>query len=42
VGDGLEIRFWHDVWCEDQTLEEAFSTLNGIACFKEALVFNHL
>ena len=24
VGDGSKIRFWHDVWCGDQTLKEGF------------------
>jgi hypothetical protein len=38
VGDGSKVWFWHDVWCEDHTLKEAFLMLFAIACFMEALV----
>jgi hypothetical protein len=24
VGDGLCIRFWHDIWCSDSALKSSF------------------
>jgi hypothetical protein len=32
VGDGTKIRFWHDLWCGDQTLKESFQELFSIVC----------
>jgi hypothetical protein len=32
VGDGSKVRFWHDLWCGDMALKEAFLDLYGIAC----------
>jgi len=32
-GDGSKIRFWHDVWCGDQTLKVAFPKLFSITHF---------
>jgi len=32
VGDGSEVSFWHDLWCKDMALKEAFLDLYGIAC----------
>jgi hypothetical protein len=42
VGDGSNIRFWHDLWCEDMALKEAFPGLFGIACAKDAFVADHM
>jgi hypothetical protein len=36
------IRFWHDVWCEEMTLKEAFPVLYGITRDKDALAATHL
>jgi hypothetical protein len=41
VGDWSRMRFWHDVWWEDQTLKEAFPMFS-IARHKEALVADHV
>jgi hypothetical protein len=27
IGDGFHIRFWHDKWCGNQPLKEAFPEL---------------
>jgi hypothetical protein len=37
-----KVRFWHDLWCGDMTLKDAFSALFGIACDKDALVEAHI
>jgi len=42
VGDGSKVCFWHDLWCWDMTLNDAFPVLFGIACAKDALVEAHL
>jgi hypothetical protein len=42
VSDASKIRFWHDLWCGDQTLKVAFSELFNIVCFKDASVADHL
>jgi hypothetical protein len=42
VGDGSKVRFWHDLWCGDMTLEEAFPVLFGIACVEDAFVATHV
>jgi hypothetical protein len=39
VGDGVRIKFWHDLWCEDPVLKEAFPVLFGIARVKDAWRF---
>jgi hypothetical protein len=41
VGDGSKIKFWHDQWCGDVALKEAFSDLFDIACAKDAFVAPH-
>jgi hypothetical protein len=42
VGDGSKVRFWHDIWCEDMAVTDAFLVLFGIACAKDALVEAHI
>lgn len=42
VGDGSRIRFWHDVYCGDQTFKEAFLVWFSIACHKETSVADHV
>jgi hypothetical protein len=42
MGDGSKVRFWHDMWCEDMTLKEAYPNLYGIACIKDVYVAIHL
>jgi hypothetical protein len=42
VGDGSRIRFWHDIWCGEQPLKEAFPDFFQIASNKEAWVKDHL
>jgi hypothetical protein len=42
VSDGSKVKFWHDIWCEDQALKIAFQDLYRIAHFKEVAVADHL
>jgi hypothetical protein len=42
VGDGSRIHFWHDVWCGDQPLKEAFPEVFSIAHCKEAWVGDNM
>jgi len=42
VRDGSKIKFWHNVWCGDQTLKAVSPFLFSIVCFKKALVANHV
>jgi hypothetical protein len=42
IGDGSKIRFWHDLWCGDLALKEAFPILFGIACTKDTFVVAHV
>jgi hypothetical protein len=42
VADDSKIRFWHDMWCGDQALKEAFPDLCSIARIKDVYVANHL
>jgi hypothetical protein len=34
--------FWHDLWCEDTVLKDAFPIRFGIARVKDALVANNM
>ena len=36
VGDGTRVKFWHDVWCGDYPLKEAFSEFYCISRSREA------
>jgi hypothetical protein len=42
VGDGPRTKFWHDMWCGDTVLKEAFPVLFGIARAKDASVADNL
>jgi hypothetical protein len=42
VGDGSHISFWHDIWCRDRSLKEAFLELFRIARNKGAWVRDHM
>jgi hypothetical protein len=38
VGDGSRVKFWHDRWCGDTPLKEAFPELFSIALDRNVLV----
>ena len=38
VGTERKIKFWHDVWCDDISLKDSFSSLSTIATSKEEWV----
>jgi hypothetical protein len=42
VGDVSNVRFWHDLWCGDIALKDAFPVLFGIACSKDASIVAHV
>jgi hypothetical protein len=42
VGDGTRTRFWHNLWCGDTVLKEAFPVLFGIAREKDASVADNM
>ncbi len=42
VGDGTQIKFWNDPWCEIGPLKEVFPELYNISRDKEAWVADHL
>jgi hypothetical protein len=42
MGDVTRTKFWHDLWCGDTVLKEAFLVLFGIACAKDAFVADNL
>jgi hypothetical protein len=42
VGDGYNIRFWHDLWCGDSPLKLCYLVLFNIARFKDAWVVDNL
>lgn len=37
MGDGKRTRFWKDVWCGEEALEERYNSLYNIAGGKEAM-----
>ncbi len=41
-GNGIRLKFWQNLWCGDDVLQEAFSELFCIAWDKDALVANYL
>jgi hypothetical protein len=42
VGDGGRTKFWHDLWCGDTILKEAFPVLFGIAQVQDASVADNM
>ena len=36
MGDGTRVKFWHDVWCGDYPLKEAFLEFYCISWSREA------
>jgi hypothetical protein len=42
VVDGIRTKFWHDLWCGDRVLKEAFPVLVGIAQMKDASVADNM
>jgi hypothetical protein len=42
VGDGSKVRFWHDLWCGEQSLKISYSDLFSIARCKDAWVADHM
>ena len=40
VGIGRKVKFWKDLWCEDQTLKEAFPNLFVLAINKDEWVLD--
>jgi hypothetical protein len=42
VGGGARTKFWHDLWCGNSTLKEAFPVLFGIARAKDASVADNV
>ncbi|RVW39742.1 hypothetical protein CK203_074683 [Vitis vinifera] len=40
VGNGKKVKFWKDLWCEDQTLKDDFPNLFMLAVNKDEWVFD--
>ena len=38
VGNGRKVKFWKDLWCEDQALKDAFPNLFRLAINKDQWV----
>ena len=38
VGNGRKVKFWKDLWCEDQALKDAFPNLFKLAVNKDQWV----
>ena len=39
VGNGRKVKFWKDLWCEDQALKYVFPNLFRLAVSKDRWVF---
>jgi hypothetical protein len=42
VGDGVMTKFWHDLWCGDTVLNEAFLVLFGITRANDASIADNM
>jgi hypothetical protein len=42
VGDGVRTKFWHNLWCGDRVLKEAFPVLFGSARMTDASVADNM
>jgi hypothetical protein len=42
VGEGFNVRFWHNLWYGDMSLKDSYLVLKGIACANDAFVAAHL
>jgi hypothetical protein len=42
LGDGSEIRFWHDKWYRVQVFNDIFPDLYSFACVKDASMADYL
>ena len=40
VGNGRKVKFWKDLWCEDQALKDVFPNLFRLAVSKDRWVFD--
>lgn len=38
VGDGSRVRFWHDKWCGEQSLQATFPTIFELARANDAMI----
>ena len=38
IGNGRRVNFWKDIWCEDETLCNAFPSLFDLEAHKDAMV----
>ena len=36
VEDGSKVRFWHDLWCGDMALKDAFQFYLVLGCFSSS------
>ena len=40
IGNGRKVKFWKDLWCEDQALKDVFPNLFQLAVNKDRWVFD--
>ena len=38
VGNGVKVRFWHDLWCDIMPLKKAYLELFSITCDRDVAV----